>query len=1597
MTFQASVGVWIAVHVLARQPLGGSVGINNMAVPLSLHCETGTGLDDIEVSQSDGGTLQYQSKTSATLSTVEKSPLGKTLAQLVEWALGSRAAGETLDPVRDAAVLVVEPDPPRTLGLLDSALRAVGTGDWATGLASRSGLERAALASFVALVTPGWTSGSGAAPEDTDLAEVGRLFHIRSLDMSVGGTHWREATHLLERHVTGDIARAGAMLHALDGVLDDLIGAGGTADRDGLIRELRRLGCPDFLSPGFDADIAKVRAASEGELARLVRHAVLTPANGIPVERDIESPLVDAINGGSLVLTGEPGAGKTGALVSAVLALCGSGHDVVVLSVDQYPGIGTAHDLQTELRLSHPVAEVLAAFPGAGTKILVIDALDAARGGPSGTVFTRLMNEVRMQAGGDWHVVVSVRHGDLARGFTLKESFAGIPPDVAYSDPKLSTVRHFVVPRLTDSELARVGQAQPGLGALLASAPPGVGDLLRNIFNLSLASQLVDSGLSDGTLAAVATQSDLIDAYESARLPTTALERAVRATAEAMVGAGRMSVRKVKVNTPDLDAAIASGVLESAGDRVGFSHHVLFDHAIGRFFLNWEDPGALVEQLTGKAAALVLAPGLRFAIERMWRDDNGPAMVWEAARQTLSSDAAGAVLGTTVVRVAVECVRSADDVAPLIELAGSATGDDRLLARVANIVFSDATTRGSVVRGDALADLAAALACTGRRMPMHSAMLILRALQRTHSTGAGAPSTSFGTAARLLLEKAWSPGAKFDAVVSDAVGFVGESISTDVTGSLALLSRVLGDRWDEYAFVEAPALADAIVPIVRAAPEFAEEIYRTLFEREVTDKRDSWLGGPSRIMPLLSNRQQDYEHSWWTLGHVMESVLEADAWWGTRCVAAALLGQSRRSGHANVVPPETMVVAGKTFCLFEDDTVVGRFTDDGEEDPTPAEDTPLAGFHTYLARCSVDDFARCVDAAMAGEGTMDLWAALFSAAQERPADLGATLWPLVENGPALLLAATQYGASAFIASMWPKLDVAARERFEHMIQEETLKQAGAASSDWRQTLGRLFGGLGPDSFVLEATRSLRTSIETAGLLRSPADDAARPRRVLGDLEGFRDKQGARPEGAGAALWDAVLDLQSLLGKGVEEQGVGPIWAKVLALRLLLAGEASEGRQVRDAWGWMGVAVVAVAGTLQGGEGAPPVGEVLAIIDELSASRYPEASPDDGHLMTSSWDIRPYAAKALLALVPIHGATRPSIVDGLERLAGDPIPSVRNVLAQGLGVLAPVCAERMWDMLEGMVLVENSEAVLKAMLAGSLRAVARTDPGRTDHLLELAALRVNELPRPSVSHQSPAGTVLGQWAARRLVSGDSRLTDKWLGHWTADPVRYHSEIVAFLASMRAVFVARYAPGVYDVHRQGSRRAQAALEMLLPAALAAAATLRGKIGPDDDDKSEVVGHYRNATSIVMQAMNQLFFGAGASNLPNNASSGLADADAKRAFLDDYATVLDLLASASEPSILHRLVTLYAFLVPADPARVFDQVHALVTGKGAEAGYQFERQAADAIVAIVARYIADHRSLFDDNKRQAKLVEMLALFADVGWGSAMQLLYDLPELLR
>lgn len=340
MAFQAAVATWFAAHILVRMPIGRRFSINNQARPIAIRLETGEGLDDIEVSQSDGGALHIQCKTSATLGTGERAPLYKTIRQLARWVADAKTAGGLPDLTRNVALLAVRADASQALNDLESGCRAFDLGgNWAVTHPQRNQAERAALSAFETIATPAWTAHRGAAPNDDDLTDIARIFRIARFTMDEGDSDWREASHLLGRHLFGGEDSGEAPLRDLKGIMRNLIGSGAPADRVGLLQALRRQGHHDVGAPGFDADVARLRAMTDSELARLAVHGRLPLGAGVPITRESDAPLVAAILAGSLLVVGEPGAGKTGALVHAAAAISVAGDTVVFLSVDRFPGV----------------------------------------------------------------------------------------------------------------------------------------------------------------------------------------------------------------------------------------------------------------------------------------------------------------------------------------------------------------------------------------------------------------------------------------------------------------------------------------------------------------------------------------------------------------------------------------------------------------------------------------------------------------------------------------------------------------------------------------------------------------------------------------------------------------------------------------------------------------------------------------------------------------------------------------------------------------------------------------------------------------------------------------------------------------------------------------------------------------------------------------------------------------------------------------------------------------------------------------------------------------------------------------------------------
>lgn len=83
--------------------------------------------------------------------------------------------------------------------------------------------------------------------------------------------------------------------------------------------------------------------------------------------------------------------------------------------------------------------------------------------------------------------------------------------------------------------------------------------------------------------------------------------------------------------------------------------------------------------------------------------------------------------------------------------------------------------------------------------------------------------------------------------------------------------------------------------------------------------------------------------------------------------------------------------------------------------------------------------------------------------------------------------------------------------------------------------------------------------------------------------------------------------------------------------------------------------------------------------------------------------------------------------------------------------------------------------------------------------------------------------------------------------------------------------------------------------------------------------------------------------------------------------------------------------------EPISVFEKIGKIVS-IAQQGGYQYESLAADLIVKIIERYLAEYRWVFRENEKcQRTLMKILDIFVNAGWPSARRLTYRLEEIYR
>lgn len=668
MAFQAEVFAWWAALAVADVEPG--LGLDPSARIEAVGCETGFPVDDVGIAVSGGGFILVQAKVGLRRLDSRAEDLRKAVDQLV----GAMTAGlrtavgvRPVDLSCDRLVIATNQHGSRAFDALAKVCARLRDHPASLPLddAAKTAQERTAFATFLCVIELSWTAATESAPTEEQLRQLLRVVEIQRLDFDAdAGTHRVRGETLLER------AQAAQPFSALVGIGLEVARERSWRQRQALATVL---GVPGGGIGAVPSDVERLKELTRSTLARLDSHRVLsTPDGDVRLQRQFIDVL--GLVPDSMLITGVPGAGKSGVVAHLAGLLPG---DQVVLAVDAVPPDRALAQVQWKLTVD--LVEVLRAWDGPEPATLVLDGLDAHRGGASW--LADLVGELQ---GSRWRVIATIRQFELTHSYRWRQLFRGNPIGPAAIMPALSQVRHLVIPNFNRDELATVATASPSVGTLLDAGGDQLRELLANPFTLSLAADLVGQ-VPIEQLAALRTQVQALVTYWQVRVlegaGSYARSEAVRQLVEHMTAARSLEVIPGGgLSGVDLDAVeqlVSSGVLQEVDDGrlvvtskpIRFRHHVVFDFALAAS-LRGQHASRLPQVLTADPEFVVFGrPAIDFHLADLWLAEADHGSFWDT---TVTLAEAGTPLAVAAAAAtSVRQITSAADARGLINKAGA--------------------------------------------------------------------------------------------------------------------------------------------------------------------------------------------------------------------------------------------------------------------------------------------------------------------------------------------------------------------------------------------------------------------------------------------------------------------------------------------------------------------------------------------------------------------------------------------------------------------------------------------------------------------------------------------------------------------------------------------------------------------------------------------------------------------------------------------------------------------------------------------------------------------------------------------------------------
>ena len=322
--YQNRVAAWAAVSILAE---GNATLLWNLPSHTSfqyIRCETEQPVDDIMISTSDNGFIFIQAKHTISLQKGSDSELASTIKQFVRQftayrnTTGNQPWERPLKQTIDRLVLATGTGSSLPIREnLKSVLNRLRTPIPGQSLecAAVNQAEQGALSVICNHISNIWSSEYGEQPTDAEMRQLLSLIWITTLDVDEDGSEEIEAKNLLKSSILRNNNEAEIAWNTLIQVCANFARNRRGGDRSLLQEELLNAGIDLKAPPSYLEDIERLKQYSivtVNQLADL--SAIYVSKSKVKIDRKSTHALKTAAEKESIVVVGEPGAGKSGAL-----------------------------------------------------------------------------------------------------------------------------------------------------------------------------------------------------------------------------------------------------------------------------------------------------------------------------------------------------------------------------------------------------------------------------------------------------------------------------------------------------------------------------------------------------------------------------------------------------------------------------------------------------------------------------------------------------------------------------------------------------------------------------------------------------------------------------------------------------------------------------------------------------------------------------------------------------------------------------------------------------------------------------------------------------------------------------------------------------------------------------------------------------------------------------------------------------------------------------------------------------------------------------------------------------------------------------------